>query len=230
MEVKKSQKTDLENKKSLFFQIGLCASLLLMIGAFAWGTGSKEVKISAAQEEEFVPVEQVENTEQDMPVPQMPTPAQTMSVLTDNIQIVDNSTQVETQLEFADFEESMAFNANPTSATEIQGDLWPDFFEKVEHMPKFQGGDIQTFRTWVLGRVRYPEMAQSMGITGTVTVRFMVNPDGTVGDVEVMSKTDRSLNNEAIRVVKSSPKWEPGRQGVTPVKVRFTIDVKFQMQ
>lgn len=231
MEVKKTKKADLENKKSLLFQIGLCASLLFMIGAFAAGSGKKEVKDVAPKEEEFVKTEEIENTTQDMPVPQMPTPAQTMSLLSEDIQIVDNTTQVETEMVFTDFQENMAFSANPSSAVEIQGDGGQGFFEKLENMPKFQGsGDLNDFRKWVSGRLRYPEIAQSMGITGTVQLRFMINPDGSLSDIEVLStKTDRSLNNEAVRVVKSSPKWTPGYQGLTPVRVRFTMELKFAL-
>lgn len=228
MEVKKSQKADLESKKGLMLEIGLCASLLLTIGAFAWGQGKKELPDLAPPEEVFIQQEEIENTIQDTPVPQMPTPANIQTMIATEIEIVDDNTKIETQQIFQDFQEDFSFTEAATVA-EVAGDM-PDFFEKVEFMPKFQGGDISKFRTWVMGQIRYPEMAAGMGIQGTVEVQFFVNPDGSLSNIEVISKTNKELNNEAIRVVKRSPKWEPGRQGAVPVKVRVKVPVTFRLQ
>lgn len=234
MEVKKSKKADLENKKSLFLEIGLCLSLLLMIGVFAYGTNKKEIE-EVAVEEEWTPMEQVEVTRQDIEVPSVPTPAQTMSVLSDVIQIVDNQQQIETTQVFSDFDENFAFVENVTSTVEIAGTGTPDFFMIVEDMPSFQGaqrGDasLAKFRNWVSGRIQYPAMARELGIQGTVTLSFIIETDGSLTNVEVLSNPDRLLTEEAVRVVKTSPKWEPGRQRDEPVRVKFTLPVNFQMQ
>jgi protein TonB len=103
----------------------------------------------------------------------------------------------------------------------------PIFFEKLEFQPKFQGGGLDRFHSWVTGRVKYPLMAQQMQITGTVMVKFLISVDGSVTDVEVTSNTNKLLNDEVIRVVRSSPKWEPGRQGTRPVVALVTLPVAF---
>lgn len=234
MEVKKSKKADLENKKSLFLEIGLCVSLLLMIGVFAWGTDKKEIE-EVAVEEEWTPIEQVEVTRQDLEVPSVPTPAQAMSVLSDVIQIVDNQQQIETNQVFTDFDENFAFVENVTSTVEIAGTGTPDFFMIVEDMPSFQGaprGDpsLAKFRKWVFDRIQYPPMARELGIQGTVTLSFIIETDGSLTSVEVLANPDRLLTEEAVRVVQTSPKWEPGRQRDEPVRVKFTLPVNFQMQ
>lgn len=231
MEVKKSSKADLEGRKTLFLEIGLCASLLMMIGAFAWGQGKREAPAPPPADEEFVETEIVEQTVQEVPVMQIPTPAQVLSVLSDHIEIVTNDKQVATNDVFADFSMDNSAVAHVTSAVEIKGtEGMPDFFENVAFMPKFNGQDYNAFIPWIMTRIRYPEMALQMGTQGTVMVRFIVRPDGSLTDIEVTSNTDRSLNAEALRVVKQSPKWTPGRQITEPVPVRIEVPVEFKLQ
>ncbi len=229
MEVKKSQKADLEGKKTLFLEIGLCVSLMLMIGAFAWGQDKREPPSMPAPEEEYVQEEVTENTVQDIPVPQIPTPANIMTVISPNIQIVDNNTQIETEQIFTDFNEDTQFTEQATVA-EIGGDDFPGFYEKVEQMPRFQGGDVNKFSSWLNGRVVYPDVAREMSIQGTVRVRFIVGVDGKLTNIEVISNTDRQLNNEVLRVVRQSPKWEPGVQQNAAVPVRVEVSVVFRIQ
>ncbi len=228
MEVKKSQKADLEGKKTLFLEIGLCASLLLMIGAFAWGQDKREAPSLPEVIEEFVPTEEIENTVQDQPVPQMPTPANIMSVITDNIQIVDNNTQIEPSQVFADFEFDTGFS-DAASIGEIGGDM-PEIFTKVEQDASFQGGGINAFSRWVRTHVTYPEVARSLGIQGKVMVQFIVNTDGTLSDIKVISNTDKMLNDAVLRAVNRAPKeWTPGRQTGKAVRQRIEIPVTFSV-
>lgn len=230
MEVKKSQKADLENKKSLFLEIGLIASLLLMIVLFGFSQSEKKIE-NLSTEEEFVQVEQVEITRQDEPIaPSVPTPAQALSVLADAIQIVDNDTKIETNMVFSDFDENFEFTSNVTSTKEVLPSGDSEFFMIVEDMPRFQGGDIAKFRTWVMSKIQYPAMAQSMQIQGQVTLSFIIEKDGSLTNIEVLQSADSLLDKEAIRVVQSSPKWEPGKQRDVPVRVKFTLPVNFQLQ
>ncbi len=227
MEVKKSQKADLENKKSLFLEIGLCVSLGLMILAFGISQGKVEVE-DLSVEEELVVEEHIEITRQELETPQVPTPAQALSVLADAIEIVDNDTKIETELTFTDFDENVVFNTNPTSSEEIYGSS-DEIFLILEDMPKFQGGDTNKFRNWVMGKVEYPEIAKSMQVEGTVTISFVVEKDGTVSSIEVLKGANSMLDKAAIAAVAASPKWEPGKQRDVPARVKLTIPVKFQI-
>lgn len=102
-------------------------------------------------------------------------------------------------------------------------------FYIVEAMPKFDGGNLETFRNWVQTKVKYPEIAKSNGIEGTVFVSFIVKDDGTLGDISILRSVDPSLDNEVIRVLKTSPAWEPGRQRGKKVNVSFSVPVKFNL-
>jgi TonB family protein len=97
----------------------------------------------------------------------------------------------------------------------------------VEEMPKFQGGDQNSFRMWIQQNLHYPESAAKKHISGTVFVQFVVSSKGFVKNAKVMRSADPSLDAETLRVVKASPQWEPGRQHGKPVNVQFTFPVVF---
>jgi len=102
-----------------------------------------------------------------------------------------------------------------------------EVFLKVEKMPSFKGGDLNTFREWVMKRIKYPKVAAENYIQGTVYVSFVVNEKGEVADVKVIRSIDPLLDAEAVRVVKSSPKWTPGEQRGKRVQVKYVIPVRF---
>ena len=96
-------------------------------------------------------------------------------------------------------------------------------------MPSFPGGDAALFK--FLGEnVKYPVIAQENGVQGRVICQFVVNRDGSIVDVEVVRSVDASLDKEAIRVIKSMPKWSPGQQRGKPVRVKYTLPVNFKLQ
>lgn len=100
----------------------------------------------------------------------------------------------------------------------------------VEENATFQGGDLNSFSTWVKERILYPAMASEAGITGKVFVQFSVNREGHVTDVKVVRSVHPSLDNEAVRVIQNSPRWTPAKQSGTAVKQNFVIPIAFQLQ
>lgn len=112
--------------------------------------------------------------------------------------------------------------------SEVEGGGSNEPFMLVEVMPTFRGGDLNAFREWVIKRTVYPQQASDNGIEGIVYVTFIVEADGSVTNVKVTQGVDPLLDNEAIRVVSSSPKWLPGRQRGETVRVRFSIRLNFQ--
>ncbi len=99
----------------------------------------------------------------------------------------------------------------------------------VEEMPTFKGGDLRTFSQWVNSRITYPRVAVRQKIEGTVVISFIVEKDGSVGDVRVVRPSHHSLNDEALRVVRSSPKWRPGTQNGKPARVVFQVPINFRI-
>lgn len=99
----------------------------------------------------------------------------------------------------------------------------------VQQMPMFQNGGIEEFRKWGMQNVKYPQMALENGIQGRVVVTFVVEKDGSVTPGEILQSPDQSLSDEVIRVLKSSPKWIPGKQGNRNVRVSYTMPFDFRI-
>ena len=101
-------------------------------------------------------------------------------------------------------------------------------FDVVEENPEFKGGMAKLYE--YLGKnIQYPEMAKENGIQGKVFVQFVVWKDGTIKDVKVVKGVHKTLDSEATRVVKSMPKWTPGKQRGKAVNARFTLPIKFRI-
>ncbi len=102
--------------------------------------------------------------------------------------------------------------------------------EKNEVQPSFQGGDLQAFSVWVNERLQYPQQAKDNGIQGRVTLQFAIEEDGRVTNIKVLRGVDEYLDKEAVRVVASSPKWDPGTINGEPGKFTFTFPVIFSLR
>ena len=230
MEVKKTPKADLENKKLLFREIGLIIVLGIVLLAFEWSSAEKAETVNLAVqeqvvEEEFIPVTQQEQ----LPPPEAPK----IPVLSDIIDIVDDDIVVTDNL-FIDMEDDASIGVEimdyvaVVEEEEVEEEAIP--FALVEEKPKFQGGDANDFSKWVNSKLVYPELAKENGVQGRVTLQFTVYTDGSVRDVKVLRGVDASLDKEAVRIVSMSPKWTPGKQRERPVKVTYTFPVLFQLR
>ena len=102
-------------------------------------------------------------------------------------------------------------------------------FEVVEEMPSFPGG-AGALNAFLSSNTKYPVVAQENGVQGRVIVGFVVERDGSISDVKVLRSVDPSLDREATRVVKSMPKWTPGKQNGSTVRVKYTVPVVFRLQ
>ena len=227
MEIKKSPKADLQNKKGLFLEIGLIVALLAVIAAFLYTP--KEYRIEKV-DNNYGPVEEeiTEITRNEQKPPEQPQKVE-VKVFNDILDIVTNDAKITTDISFEDFADDLEIT---TQVVEVEEEEIEDDepFIKVEKMPSFQGGDLNKFRNWVQERVRYPQIAQENGVSGKVVLSFVVEKDGTLTNIEVLQSPDRSLADEAVRVLKTSPKWEPGQQRNQPVRVKYTLPVDFRIQ
>ncbi|MDD5951494.1 MAG: energy transducer TonB [Spirochaetales bacterium] len=230
MEVKKSEKANLENRKLLFTEIGFVISLLVVLGAFSWTSKEKTTTVfedvtTELIEEEIIPITQ-ENTPPPPEAPKIP-------VLSDQIDIVDDDIQVEDDM-FMNLEDNANLGVEimdyveTVEEEEVEEEAIP--FQLVEEKPKFKGGDANEFSKWVNSNLVYPEIAKENGVQGRVTLQFTVNVDGSVTNVKVLRGVDSSLDKEAVRVVSNSPKWTPGKQRDRAVKVTYTFPVIFQLR
>ncbi len=116
------------------------------------------------------------------------------------------------------------------SGFDTQDNEEKEVFYLVDEMPSFEGGSINNFQKWVAKNLKYPEIAAENNISGRVYIMFVIEPDGKMGNVTISRGVDPALDAEAIRVVKSSPKWTPGKQRGKPVRVAYTIPIAFKLQ
>lgn len=223
MEIKKTPRADLQNRRALFMEIGLVVALVVVVAAFGWGQSEKVVE---QIDMKIAPVEQeiMDVTRQDEKPPEIK--AQPIQVLSDFINVVKNETKITTDFNFNDFSDDFVIEVPKVVEEEVE-DI-PVFV--AEEMPSFQGGDLNTFRNWVQGRLVYPRVAQENNIQGKVTLKFVVEKDGSLTNIEEIASPDRALTEEAIRVLKQSPKWSPGKQRNRAVRVYYVLPIDFVLQ
>ena len=226
MEVKKSKKADLENKRSLFFQMGLIITLGVVFVAFEWSTTQVDGKGQFWVEEEVIEEEAPPVTVQDEIKPPPPPPP---PVVSDILEIVDNDVELDEELEIEDSEsdEDIAIDLSQLEEEEESGDPLP--FYILEDKPEFPGGD-QALLKYINQNVRYPVICQENGIQGIVSISFVIYEKGRVTNVKSIRSPDPNLEREAVRVVKTLPDWKPGKQRGRPVKVSFSVPVRFVLQ
>ena len=226
MEIKKNPKVDVQNKRVLLLEIGLALSLLFVIGAFLYTPREYKIEqvemVAAVVEEEITEI-----TRQDQKPPEPPKRTE-ITVITDILNIVTNDEKITTDVDFAEFAEDVEIIQQVAVEEENIEDDQP--FVKVEQMPSFMGGDLMTFRNWVQSKVRYPQIAQENNISGRVLLQFVIEKDGALTNIQVLQTPDSSLSDEAIRILKTSPKWTPGKQRNQSVRVKYTLPIDFRIQ
>jgi protein TonB len=225
MEAKKSPKADLEKKKTIFVQIGLIIALGVIFGAFEWKTYEKqELQLIERVAKEVIQEEIIQTKQEVKPPP--PPPPKTVTVLN----IVEDDVEIEDDIEI-DAEADMETEVEEYIPVEMEDDeiQEAEIFTVVESMPKFPGGPGAMNR--YLGKnIEYPQMARESGINGRVFVTFVVETDGRVTDIKVLRGIGGGCDEEAVRVVKNMPKWDPGKQRGKPVRVQFNLPIKFTLQ
>ena len=229
MEIKKSPSADLNNKKLLFVEIGFVIALLIVYGAFEYRSKEKKEAVLAAEnteiiEEEIVPITQ-ENTPPPPEIAKVPVLSDIIDIVEDDITVEDNILNLEDD---ANLGVEVMDYVSEVEEEVVEEESIP--FALVEKKPSFMGGDANTFSAWVNQHLEYPEVARENGVSGRVMLQFTVNPNGSVTDVKVLRGVDPALDKEAVRVISSTPKWEPGRQRDRAVKVTYTFPVVFQLR
>ena len=228
MEIKKSPKADLENKKTLFLEIGLVIALAAAGTAFAISSKPEPEPYTPpkqdVREQEFEMDRTVQEQEQQPEQQKAKT-----QVLADVLTIVSNDTKIDTpDLLFSD--DASAFDDFEFEVEEVvENIVEEEIFVTAEEMPTFQGGDLSKFRNWVMQNVKYPQIALENGIQGNVVVKFVVEKDGKLSNIQVLQTPDKTLADAAVQVLQKSPKWKPGKQRNKPVRVTYTLPVSFQI-
>ncbi|MBI9033266.1 MAG: energy transducer TonB [Bacteroidales bacterium] len=225
MEPKKTSKADLEGKRTIFIEIGLILALAVVLAAFEYRSYDKiEVEIAQRVVEE-IPEEIVPITEHKPPPPPPTPPPQTTI-----ISIVEDDVEVEDELIIdVDVDEDTEIEEFEPIEVEEEEVVEEEIFMVVEEQPTFPGGDAERMR-FLMKNIKYPTMAKESGIQGTVYVSFVVEKNGKITDVRILRGIGGGCDEEAVRVVNMMPNWKAGKQRGKPVRVRFSMPIKFTLQ
>lgn len=227
MEIKKTPKANLENKKTMAILIGLVLALGIMFIAFEWSKNEIKVYEDAIQGEFVEDEEMIEVTFRDETPPPPPPPIQE-TVLSDIIDIRDDKEDIQTKNFDSEDDKNKKVVIQAPIAAPVEDPEENRIHVVVERMPEFPGGEA-AMNQFINRSIRYPVIAQENGIQGRVVVQFVVNTDGKIVDVEVVRGVEESLDKEAVRVVKAMPPWNPGRQGGKNVRVKYTLPIRFRI-
>lgn len=226
METKKSPKANLENKRAMFYMIGLVISLALALVAFEWKTKQTPNLLvygtsDPMEIDDLPPITRPE--EPEPPKPEQPKPLDYFELVPDDETLTDEPI-------FASSEATIQTEVHLQQVKVIEEETdEPVPFFRVENKPEFPGGE-KALLLFLAKNIQYPTICQDNGIQGTVYLSFVINENGRVSNVQVIQSPDRNLSNEAVRVVNSMPDWKPGKQGNKGVKVSFQLPVKFKLQ
>lgn len=228
MEVKKTPKADLEKKKGLFLEIGLVVILVASLVAFNIKSyDMEEVEISqrtAMDEIEDIVIQTVEDT----PPPPEPEPQE----IPTDLKVVENDAKIENELgivDMGDKQDQAMQEVIPVQVEEEVEEVEEEIFQVVEEQPEFPGG-VEKLYEFLGKNIKYPQLAKENNITGKVYVTFVVEKDGSITNPRILRDIGGGCGQEAIRVLKSMPKWKPGKQRGKGVRVQFNLPVSFNLQ
>ena len=227
MEIKKSERADLERGKSTSLLIGFVMALAVMFVALEWTQrevqddseiyGVKDVSLN----EEMVPITLPEKKTVPPP-PAAVTQADILEIVDDDAEVEEDiMASTEDQVEWVDLDEIDYVEVEPEPEEE-------EIFMVVEDAPEFPGG-TQALLDYLRKNIKYPPICRENGIQGRVLVSFVVNKDGAIVEPQVVKSVNKQLDQEALRVISTMPNWKPGTQRGKPVRVKYTVPVNFRL-
>lgn len=226
MEIKKSAKANLDDKKLTFTLIGLVVALFIVWRVFEYRSYDKQEYEAFTRTVEVMD-EEMEITKQEQPKPQVQAPKPQVT----QIQVVEDDTEVEDIDINAEVDQDEVIEEYVYEAPEIEEEeiVEEEVFLSVEENPEFPGGNAKLLE-YVQKNLKYPMMARESDIQGKVYVGFVVEKDGSISNVRVLRGIGGGCDEEAVRVVQTLPKFKPGKQRGNPVRVQYTLPIVFKLQ
>lgn len=222
MPVRKSDSADLRKRYTIFVQLGLVASLIILVALFTIDFQTSQDFQIVEEQTEIVQVEEIEQTRQIEKPPPPPKPPAPVEVPDEE---VDEEIELDLDMDFDITETVTDLPPPPPPPDEPEPEpAEPEIFVIVENPPELIGG-LEGLQE----RIQYPELARRAGIEGTVFVQFVVDEQGNVVDPVCVRDPGGQTCEEALRAVREA-KFTPGRQRGKPVKVRFSLPVKFRLR
>ncbi len=225
MELKRNNRRQGRLRSRLFAAIGLCLSLLIVITAFEWKFFTNEAMVELGTlDAEFEEIMEIPITEQPPPPP----PKANIATIVEVPDVVEIEDEIEVNLDVEITEETVIEEVIYTEH-EVQEEVAEEIFQFVEQQPEPPGG-LKAFYKFIGDNLTYPPQARRAQVQGKVYIQFVINKDGSIGDIEILKGLGFGCDQEAIRVLEMSPKWNPGKQRGQPVRVRMSLPIVFQLQ
>ena len=229
MELKKNPKADLENRRGLYLEIGLVVILVAALVAFNIKSYDQK-QVEAVQRTAMDEVEDIviQTQQEELPPPPPPEAPE----VTTEINIIEDDAESKNEIDMSSFqrqEEATNIEITPVKVEEEEEEDEQIIFQVVENDPEFPGG-LEAMYKFLAQNIKYPQLARENNITGRVYVTFVVEKDGSVSGVRVLRDIGGGCGAEAVRVVKSMPKWTPGKQRGKAVRVQYNLPVNFNLQ
>jgi periplasmic protein TonB len=223
MKTKKTPNKNLEDKKPIYFQIGLILALIIIFYAFQWKLHQRPVIIIGQGTALHHDIENIEITMRPPPPPPNPPPSQELVTTTEELPNLD-----EPIFNADDYPQLLASTLLilPPSPPEPPVD---EIIINPEIMPEFPGGTPALFR-YFAQNLRYPPQELRLGIQGTVYVGFVVERNGSISNVNIARGVSVGFDEEALRVVRNMPLWKPGKMGNSPVRVSYSVPISFKLK
>lgn len=224
MERKKTVEADLSRKSSLFMMIGLVISLSITVTAFEWkNTGMGDLMDLGTIDDDFPDILEIPQTVQPPKDPPKIKHFQIIDIPDD--EEIDEEIDIDIDVEVTEDTEieDVIFEPEPEEEVADKIMLFP------EEQASFPGGQ-KAWRKFLRDNLKYPKQAQRMNLSGAVMLSFVVNKEGMISDIEVIREVGGGCDEEAVRVLSLSPKWNPGLQRGRAVKSRMTIRVVFNLR
>ncbi|WP_162343069.1 energy transducer TonB [Cyclobacterium salsum] len=223
MEAKKTPKADLSKKTGMFLNLGLMVSVGLVLFAFEYKSYNDGLlKDLGSIDDDFEELLDIPITEQPPPPPP-PVEQPEIKEIPDEVEIEE---KIEVNFD-VDVQEETVIKEVEISEAPVE-EKAEEIFDVVENMPTPPGG-MEGWNKYLSNNLKYPTQARRMGIEGTVYVVFVVNTDGSIQDVGILRGIGGGCDEEAMRVVRNAPAWEPGRQRGRPVRVKMRLPIRFKL-
>lgn len=225
MIIKKSKKANLENKRTIFLEVGIIVTLSFVLLAFEWTTVRSDKNIWTAWDGIAVDEDLAEVTVHKVKKPLMPVPIITPIIVpVDNDIDVDDDPIIDAGINDGDYND---INREVFEIDEIEeeDDVILVF---VQNNPEFPGGQAAMFQ-YLAKNLKYTKAAREIGIQGKMLVSFVVWKDGSIGNIKILRGLGAGLDEEAVRVIESMPRWKPGNQNGKNVNVEFNMPVLFTL-
>ena len=227
MDLKKSNRASLENKRITNFFIGIVVTCSLILISFEWTTPIEYDSEQALTKNIEIDIEIMEAIPREEPKPkeELPPIKEVINIVPDDVELEE----VEFNWEVTK-NTTYNFITAYTDEPEIVDEA-PIPFAVVEDKPLFNGGNPNLeFTRYIVKQLKYPEIAAQNGVYGRVILHFIIDEEGRLLDPEIIRGVDPALDAEALRVVRSSPRWTPGKQRGKAVKVSYTFPIYFKLQ